>query len=311
MYTFDSSDLVAEYLFEPPTAEGVVLNTANPGTLDGMLQHETTAYPLAPSSDVPAGFIGQCSLNYNVLRGLTDDGIAPQARFAQYVEIPNFPDIKNLTVEAWVKMDYIKAETAFTEPPQGTYPDGEVGFGACPQPICKANSWYLFLSTLQTDQNLILTIIPDEVTQGLPKAKDETSGSGGIVSEDMVHGGQWTHIAATFKTLAEDRFVMQTYVNGIQSHQEEVRGFDGEIRRLPNETDNPIADASGSPLRLGQFREIQENLDYQHSGLLAGVRIYCRALTREQIVADYRNDTCGPTLSRKARDLKVKTLSNA
>ncbi|NEO61730.1 MAG: LamG domain-containing protein [Moorea sp. SIO4G2] len=295
MFTPDPTDLVAEYLFETPTDTGVIRNTANPGTFDGMIQHDPDAHPLAPSADVPPGFVGSASLNYNVLRRLSDSGESPQMSFAQYVEVPNFPDLANLTVETWVKVDYIKANPAFTDPPQGTYPDGEVGFGACPQPICKAFSWYLFLSTLQTDRNLILTIIPNNVTQGLPKEADETSGSGGVVSEDIVHGGQWTHMAATFGEVAPGRFIMQTYINGIQSHIEEVRDFNGNIRRIPNQTDNPIAPSPGRPLRLGQFRDIQGNLDYQYSGLLAGVRIYSRALTQEQIQADYRHDICSGT----------------
>jgi len=83
---------------------------------------------------------------------------------------------------------------------------------------------------------------------------------------------------------------MHTYINGIYSHVEEVTGFDGTMHRLPNTTDNQLASSIGQPMRLGQFRDIQDNLDYQFSGRMTGVRIYKIALTHEQIWNDFRHD---------------------
>jgi len=292
MYSVNTDGLLAEYLFEPPTRNGEVLNTAQPGDWDGILRHAAGDFPLNPHEDIPHGFIGKSSLDFNVLRRVKEKGLQNELKqeWAQFVEIGGFPDPDDLTVEAWVKVDYAITDQEFTDPDPGTYPDGAVGFGACPQPACKAFSWYLFLSTLQTDRNLIFTIIPDAVTQGLPKSEDAESGSGGIVSEDIVHAGQWTHIAATFGKLGSNSYIMHTYINGIYSHVEEVTGFDGTMHRLPNTTDNQLASSIGQPMRLGQFRDIQDNLDYQFSGRMTGVRIYKIALTHEQIWNDFRHD---------------------
>ncbi len=154
MFTPDPAGLIGEYMFEAPTGPGgtVVRNTANPGTLDGTVVHNAAAYPLGPVADVPAGFPTPTSFDFNVLRTLLGEGVDPnnpgdQRANAQYVEVTAFPDLQQLTVEAWVKVDYAKTPGAFQVPLSGTFPDGEIGFGACPQPVCMSFSWYLFLST--------------------------------------------------------------------------------------------------------------------------------------------------------------------
>ncbi len=307
MYTPDPAGLIGEYLFEAPTGPGgtVVGNTANPGTLDGTVIHNAANYPLRPVADVPAGFPTSTSLDFNVLRTLLGEGVDPnspgdQRANAQYVEVAAFPDLQRLTVEAWVKVDYAKTPVAFQVPSSGTYPDGMTGFGACPQPVCMSFSWYLFLSTLQTDRNLILTIIGDNVTQGLPKSADVpagSGGSGGVVSQGIVAGGnEWTHITATVGPYSPDptNNIMRVYIDGVESYQEMVTDFDGDVHNIPRVTDQSIDPSSSSLLRLGIFRDVLANLDYQHSGRLCGVRIYNRALTREQICADIAADTATP-----------------
>lgn len=307
MYTPDSAGLIGEYLFDAPTGPGgtVVGNTANPGTLDGAVVHNAANYPLLPIADVPAGFPTSTSLDFDVLRTLLGEGVDPnspgdQRANAQYVEVAAFPDLQQLTVEAWVKVDYVKTPGAFQVPSSGTFPDGEIGFGACPQPVCMAFSWYLFLSTLQTDRNLILTIIGDNVTQGLPKSADVpagSGGSGGVVSQDIVAGGnEWTHIAATVGPYSPDptQNIMRVYIDGVESYQEMVTDFGGDVHNIPRVTDQSVDPSPNSLLRLGIFRDIKESLDYQYSGRLCGVRVYDRPLTREQICADIAADTSTP-----------------
>ena len=120
MFTPDPTGLVGEYLFEAPTgaANTIVRNTQNPGTLDGNIVHNAADYPLETIADVPAGFPVATSFDYNVLRTLLDEGVSPaapgnQEANAQYVEIENFPDLAELTVEAWIKVDYAKTPNAF------------------------------------------------------------------------------------------------------------------------------------------------------------------------------------------------------
>lgn len=304
MFTPDPTGLVGEYLFEAPTgaANTIVRNTQNPGTLDGNIVHNAADYPLETIADVPAGFPVATSFDYNVLRTLLDEGVSPaapgnQEANAQYVEIENFPDLAELTVEAWIKVDYAKTPNAFEVPAPGTYSDGEIGFGACPQPVCMSFSWYLFLSTLQTDRNLILTIIGDNVTQGLPKSADGDSGSGGVVSQDIVPGGnEWRHIAATVGpyTMDPTKNIMRVFIDGVESYQEMVSDDDGVVHNIPRITDNVVDSSSNSLLRLGIFRTVMPDLDYQYSGRMCGVRVYNRALSRQQICADIDADTSSP-----------------
>lgn len=309
MYTKNPSGLIGEYLFESPVG-AVVRNTANLGTFDGDIVHDEDRFPLRPITDAPRGFHTATSLNYNVLRRLDTSGAAPEEGFAQYVQVDGFPDLTALTVEAWVKVDYLKA-AAFRDPAPGAYPDGAIGFGACPQPVCKAFSWYLFLSTLQTDRNLILTVIPDGVTQGLPKQQDGAGGSGGLVSEDIVHAGQWTHIVATFGPSGANN-IMHTYINGVDSYIEQVPAFTDPAgsppRNIPRVTDQAITPSPGRPLRLGIFRDVRPDLDYQYSGRLCGVRIYDRALSAREVLDDYRFDICNEVVKPKSEIKEVKEV---
>ena len=160
MFTPDPTDLIAEYLFEEPQTDGTVVNTANPGTLDGTIIHNVGQFPLNAVDDAPPGFPGGKSLDYNVLRTAGSPSNVSRGD-EQLVRVRNFPDPTDdsLTIECWVKVDYF---------PSSSYPNGQAGFGACPQPLCKECSWYLFLGTLQTDRNLIFTHIPG-VQAGLPK----------------------------------------------------------------------------------------------------------------------------------------------
>lgn len=304
MFTPDPTGLIGEYLFEAPTgASGtIVRNTQSPGTLDGTIIQNAVDYPLGAVADVPTGFPTSTSFDYNVLRTLLNEGVDPdspgdQAANAQYVQVAGFPDLSQLTVEAWVKVDYAATTGAFQVPAPGTYSDGKVGFGACPQPVCMSFSWYLFLSTLQTDRNLILTIIGDNVTQGLPKSEDGSGGSGGVVSENIVAGGnQWTHIAASVGPYSGDpsKLIMRVYIDGVDSYQEMVTDDDGAVHNIPRITDQSIDASANSLLRLGIFRDVLPNLDYQYSGRMCGVRIYNRPLTRQQICADIAADTGAP-----------------
>lgn len=309
MFTKNPAGLIGEYLFEAPVGN-VVRNTASPGALDGVIVHDAANHPLQPVTDAPRGFHTATSMDFNVLRRLDTAGTAPAAAFAQYVQVDGFPDLEALTVEAWVKVDYLRTGR-FRDPVPGIYPDGAIGFGACPQPVCKAFSWYLFLSTLQTDRNLILTVIPDGVTQGLPKQQDAVSGSGGLVSEDIVHGGQWAHIVATFGRFGGDN-IMRTYINGVDSAIEQVTAFTdppgSPPRNIPRVTDQEIAPSPGDPLRLGIFRDVRPDLDYQYSGRLCGVRIYDRALSAREVADDYRFDICNPVTKPKPEIKEVKEI---
>ena len=119
MFTSDPTDLIGEYLFEAPLADGTVRNTANPGTLDGQIVDG--AFSLDASADVPPNFQGAVSLDYDVLRSAGSAAGVTQAD-TQLVRVANFPDppANELTLEAWVKVDYF---------PPDTYPNGKVGFG--------------------------------------------------------------------------------------------------------------------------------------------------------------------------------------
>lgn len=316
MFTPDPTNLIGEYLFENPQPDGTVRNTANPGTLDGTIVDGS--FPLQAVSDVPPNFQGASSLDYNVLRQAGTAASVTQAD-TQLVRVSNFPDPPSdeLTVEAWVKVDYF---------PPDTYPNGAVGFGACPQPICKECAYYLFLGTLQTDRNLIFTHIPG-VQAGIPKpdtdlGPDQTtcpggppapdtvnpcpgvtklSGAGGIMSQGKVLNGVWTHVAATFTDtgIGTKPFLMRLYINGqqqtaITSHNDPCGG---DPLRYSDSTNNPIHKPGASNLHLGMFRQILQDLDYQYSGKLCGVRIYHRALTRDQICDDIDADVNAPDIS--------------
>lgn len=322
MFTPDPTGLIGEYLFENPETDGTVRNTANPGTLDGTIVDG--GFPLRAVSDVPPNFQGAGSLDYNVLRQAgTAAGVT--AADTQLVRVTNFPDPPDdeLTVEAWVMLDYF---------PPDTYPNGADGFGACPQPICKECAYYLFLGTLQTDRNLLFTHIPG-VQAGIPKpdtdlGPDQTtcaggppapdtvvpcagvtklSGAGGIMSQGKVLDGVWTHVAATFTDtgIGTKPYLMRLYINGeqqtaITSHNDPCGG---DPLRYADNTNNPIHKPGASNLHLGMFRQILGDLDYQYSGKLCGVRIYHRALSRTQICDDIAADMGAPDISPASFDL--------
>lgn len=319
MFTPDPTDLIAEYLFEEPQTDGTVVNTANPGTLDGTIIHNVGQFPLNAVDDAPPGFPGGKSLDYNVLRTAGSPSNVSRGD-EQLVRVRNFPDPTDdsLTIECWVKVDYF---------PSSSYPNGQAGFGACPQPLCKECSWYLFLGTLQTDRNLIFTHIPG-VQAGLPKpdvsdgapnlevcadgppAPDLVvpcqgvvvqSGSGGTMSERRVERDKWTHIAATFRNtgIGDMPFVMTLYINGepqdiITAQPNRCGGPAFQYRR---NTNNPMHKPGLTNLHLGMFRQILDDLDYQFSGKLCGVRIYERALTDDEICADIAADTSAPDVT--------------
>ena len=310
MFTPDPTNLVAEYLFEEPLPDGTVRNTASPGNLDGYIQQGR--FPLEADSDVPTNFQGSSSLNYNVLREAGSESKVTK-NDAQYVRIKNFPDppANELTLEAWVKVDYF---------PPDTFPNGKVGFGACPQPICKTCAYYLFLGTLQTDRNLIFTHIPG-VLAGIPKpdtvlGPEQTtcppdgppppedvnacpgvqreSGVGGIMSQEKVLDGVWIHIAATFTDTKRGAkpYLLKLYINCEESRV--VTRHDnpcgGSPLRYEERTNNKIHKPGKTAMHLGMFRQILDDLDYQYSGKMCGVRVYHRALSREEIKRDFEAD---------------------
>lgn len=146
----------------------------------------------------------------------------------------------------------------------------------------------VLLLTLKTDRDLLFVLQEpsDAALGGLPKAEDATGGSGGVISEDVVHGGQWMHIAATVAALNSTQNMMRVYINGAESHKPTVDGL--SFPQVTNRTIQP----SGGPLRLGIFRDPPTStLDYQFTGLMAGVRIYRRALSQEEILTDICFDT--------------------
>jgi len=140
----------------------------------------------------------------------------------------------------------------------------------------------LFLSTLQTDRNLILTVIPDGVTQGLPKQQDGASN------------------------------IMHAYINGIDSYVEQVSAFTDPAGSPPRNilriTDQSITRSPGRPLRLGIFRDVRPDLDYQFLGRMCGVRIYDRALSARQVLDDYRFDICNAVVKPKIETKEFKEL---
>ncbi len=304
MFTPDPKGLIAEYLFDGVIDGNRVKNTspAPNAAPAGIIKAEGD--PLTLSHDVPFGFPGK-SLNFDTLR--------KSAKKHQYVEVRPFPDLEQLTAEVWVKPDYL-AECSYPNAlkPDGTPNKEAIGRGACPQPLCKSCSWYLFLSTLQTDRNLIFTHIPTQVSQGLPKPHGKeakacglpvqnppddcsfkaNSGSGGAISRHPVPGKVWSHLAVTFRKISAQFFEMQIYINGIPDMETTIRDACGNTYLYPVRTNNPIAaPGADQPLRIGTFRKEMSDLDYQYSGKLCGVRIYDRALTRAQIGADILSDT--------------------
>ncbi len=325
MYTKIRDGLVAEYIFDGmvetvagqrivrntaavPAAQkapdGVVVDSQSPPT--GVVPSgDVPVIPLELSGDVGLAFVGAKSLNFNTCRRIVDEGIVTLERqsrrvcdqlsskgidltgHAQYVVIDGFEHYEEITAMCWVKLDYmIPNETT-------DFPNGEgagFGFGACPQPLCKKFSWYLFASTARSDRHLVVTTIPG-VTQGIPRE------GGGVFSNDGLVGGVWTHIAFTVGKIpgsSPQEFKIKTYINGLLNVNEsplidDVDDASGSTINRKIVTTEPIA--TGDPeLRIGIFRDAQQCLDYQFTGKLAGVRIYNRALTDEEIVANVALD---------------------
>lgn len=187
----------------------------------------------------------------------------------------------------WVNLDYMIPDE------NSDLPNGEdtgFGFGACPQPLCKKRSWYLFASTARSDRHLVVTTIPG-VTQGIPKE------GGGVFSNDPLVGRSWIHIAFTVGKVPEtdpQLYQIKTYINGVLNVDEsptidDVNGAEGEIITRNMVTSTPIS--RGDPeLRIGVFRDTQPCLDYQYTGKLAGVRIYDRALSAAEIANSFHLD---------------------
>ncbi len=319
MYTIDEAGLIGEYLFDglmPAGGGRKILNTANGSPApDGVVKDSANlpatalnsaipAIPLELSDDTPLFRRESKSLHFNALREIANttgvdlsqvnadvcaeldgQGISDIEAYSQYISIDPFPHLPEMTAECWVKLDYM------TDDEDAAYPNGApagFGFGGCPQPLCKAFSWYLFLSTARSDRNLVLTTIPG-VTQGIPQD------GGGVLSGTEIVGGVWTHIAFTFKELpagSPKRYEMNLYVNGEEDVQvnttiDDVNGAPGTTLTRRRLTDTPIAEsATNKELRIGVFRDLTSCLDYQFSGKICGVRIYDRALTADQIKAD-------------------------
>lgn len=143
MFSPNSEGLTGEYLFDGviiTDADGCrhVLNTTSwtppasrpaVGVRGDIRNNASYQLEFETNGDKPPGLPGQ-ALDYDVVRKIAADGTTPRGDLAQYVNVPTFDDVEELTVEVWIKPEYIN----------GPFPSLVPRPGTCPQPVCKSCS---------------------------------------------------------------------------------------------------------------------------------------------------------------------------